>query len=42
MASIKVKRSMKLLFKVMVVLYKGLLDLREDSQNGYQMKKGAN
>ena len=31
MASIKVKRSMKLLLKVMAVLYKGLLDLREDS-----------
>ena len=37
MASIKVKRSMKLLLKVMAVIYKGLLELREDSQHGYQM-----
>ena len=35
MAIIKVKRSMKLLLKVMAVLYKGLADLREDSQHGY-------
>ena len=37
MASIKVKRSMKLLLKDMV----GLPDLREESQHGYQMQKGA-
>ena len=42
MASIKVKRSMNLLLKVLAVLYKGLLDLREDSQHGYQMQRGAN
>ena len=42
MASIKVKRSMKLSLKVMAVLYKGLLDLREDSKHGYQMQRGAN
>ena len=37
-ASIKFKRSMRLLLKDMA----GLPDLREDSQHGYQMKKGAN
>ena len=42
MASIKVKRSMKLLLKVMAILYKGLPDLREDSQHGYQMQRGVN
>ena len=42
MAIIKVKRSMKLLLKVMEVLYKGLPDLREDSQHGYQVQRGAN
>ena len=42
MASINFKRSMKLLLKVMEILYKGLLDLREDSQHGYQMQRGAN
>ena len=42
MDNIKFKRSMKLLLKVMVVLYKGLPDLREDSQHGYQMQKGSN
>ena len=42
MASIKVKRGMKLLLKVREVLYKGLPDLREDSQHGYQMQNGAN
>ena len=42
MASIKVRRSMKLLLKDMEVLYKGLPDLREDSQHGYQMQRGAN
>ena len=36
-ASKKIKRNMKLFLKVMAVLYKGLLDLREDSQHGYQM-----
>ena len=40
MASIKVKRSMKLLLKVMAVLYKGITDLREDSQHGYQIQRG--
>ena len=42
MGNIEFKRSMKLLLKVMVVLYKGLSDLREDSQHGYQMQRGAN
>ena len=42
MTIIKFKRSMKLLLKVMAVLYKGLPELREDSQHGYQMQKGAN
>ena len=42
MASIKVKRSMKLLLKVMAILYKGIPNLIEDSHHGYQMKKGAN
>ena len=41
-ANIKFKRSMKLLLKVMAVLYKGLSNLREDSQHGYQMQRGAN
>ena len=41
-SNIKFKRSMKLLLKVMAVLYKGLPDLREDSQHGYQMQKGDN
>ena len=41
-ASIKFKRSMKILLKDMVVLYKGLPNLREDSQHGYQMQRGAN
>ena len=42
MANIKFKRSIKLLLKFMEVLYKGHPDLREDSQHGYQMQKGAN
>ena len=42
MANIKVKRSMKLLLKVIAVLYKALLNLKEDSQHGYQMQRGAN
>ena len=42
MASIKFKRSMKLLLKNMAGLKGGLPDLTEDSQHGYQMQKGAN
>ena len=42
MASIKFKRSMNLLLKVMVILYKGLPDLREDLEHGYQIQRGAN
>ena len=34
----KIKRSMRLLRKFVVILYKGLPDLREDSQHGYQMQ----
>ena len=37
MDSINFKRSMKLFLKDMAVLYKGLPDLREDSQHGYQI-----
>ena len=42
MASIKFKRSMKLLLKDMEGLKGRLPNLREDSHHGYQMKKGAN
>ena len=38
----KIKRSMRLLLNVMEILYNGLPDLREDSQHGYQMPRGAN
>ena len=38
----KIKRSMRLLLNVMPILYNRLPDLREDSQHGYQMQKGAN
>ena len=38
----KIKRSMRLLQNVMAVLYNGLQDLREGSQHGYQMQRGAN
>ena len=38
----KIKRSMRLLRNVMAILYNILPDLREDSQHGYQMKKGSN
>ena len=38
----KIKRSMMLLLNVMEILYNGLPHLREDSQHGYQMQKGAN
>ena len=41
MASIKVKRSMKLLLKVMAVLYKGLSDLREDVTAWVPNAKGS-
>ena len=37
----KIKRSMRLLRNVMAILYDGLPDLREDSQHGYQMQRGA-
>ena len=37
-ASIKVKRSMKLLLKVMVVLYKGLTDLEKTHSMGTECK----
>ena len=41
-ASKKIKRSMRLLYKDMAILYKGLLDLREESHHGYQMQRGDN
>ena len=42
MASIKFKRSMKLLLKDMVGLKGESHKLKEESQHGYQIQKGAN
>ena len=42
MANIKFKRSMKLLLKDMAGLKRDSHNLKEASQHGYQMQKGAN